>query len=298
MKKLLLFFTFFLLTPWFTPPAFAENPLRVVASFSIIGDMIREIGGGMVQLTVLAGPDADMHTFQPNPNDAKALKEADIIVINGLGLEGWMDRLLKASGTKAKLLVASAGVKPFILAGGEAPIVDPHAWQSISNGRLYVRNIANALMAALPEHSPEIRERFLRYDAKLKELDRQTREQFASIPREKRKIVTTHDAFNYFGEAYGVTFISLLGISTEAEPSSFNVADLIKRIKAEGIKTVFFENMTHPGLMEQIAREAGVRMGGALYTDALSPPDGPAPIYIDMLRFNTGKIKRAIEENG
>lgn len=274
-----------------------EKPLEVVASFSILGDMAREIGGEAVHVTVLAGPDADMHAFQPKPDDAKAVAQADIILINGLGFEGWLHRLIEASGTHAKLLVASAGVKPRILRKGDKPAADPHAWQNLAFGRLYARNIAGALEAALPDHAAELRERAERYDSRLKETDAWVRKQFADIPAAKRKIITSHDAFGYFGDAYEVTFLAPLGMNPEVSATAANVAALIDQIRAEKVRVVFVENMRDPRLMQRIAHETGAKLGDALYSDALSPPDGPAPTYIDMFRANVPKMRAAMEES-
>jgi zinc/manganese transport system substrate-binding protein len=274
----------------------AEPPLQVVTSFSILGNMVKEIGGDAVNVTVLAGPDADMHAFQPRPDDAKALTHAAIIVINGLGFEGWLHRLIEASGTHAKLLVASAGVKPRILKEGNKPVADPHAWQNLAFGRIYARNIAGALAAALPGHAAEISKRAERYDAQLKDMDATVREQFTDIPEAKRKIITSHDAFGYFGEAYGVTFLSPIGMNSETSASASDVARLIDQIKAEGVKVVFIENMSDPRLMKRIAHESGARLGDALYADALSPPDGPVSTYLDMFRANAPKLREAMQE--
>jgi zinc/manganese transport system substrate-binding protein len=298
MKKCLFVFLVSLMAasiPAMAAPA--EKPLQVVASFSILGDMAKRIGGEAVQVYVLAGPDADMHTFQPKPDDARALANADIIVINGLGFERWMHRLIEASGTRAKLLVASAGVKARLLGEGDKAVADPHAWQDLANGQLYVRNIAGAFMNAVPAKAKEIRERARNYTRELKEMDNYVREQFKDIPQEKRKIITSHDAFAYFGAAYNITFLSPLGMSTEAEPLPADVAKLIGQIRAEGVKEVFIENMTDPRLMKRIAKESGAKMGGALYSDALSPPGGPASAYIDIFRHNVPKLREAMEGN-
>ncbi len=275
-----------------------DKPLKVVASFSILGDMVKNIGGKAIDLTVLAGPDADMHTFQPTPAQVKAIAEADIIAINGLGLDRWMQPLIESSGTHAKLLVASAGVKARFFGEDVRQTVDPHAWQNITFGRIYIRNIANALIGAAPEHGAMFRENMIKYDAELKKMDANIRDAFKNIPPEKRKIITSHDAFGYFGEAYDITFLAPQGLSTEAEPSAQAVAKLINQIKEEKVSTVFIENLSDPRLMEQIADETGARMGGTLYSDALSPPSGPAPTYLGIFKNNVPKMREAMERNG
>jgi len=308
---------FFFIALLFATPAqsaAAQPKLKVVASFSILGDIVREIGGEEVDITTLVGPDRDAHNYQPTPEDAKALAAADIIAINGLKFEGWLGRLIAASGTKAKLLVVSAGVRPRVMSEEEAfghahahahthekqphegdVVVDPHAWQDLRNGALYAKNIAAALSAARPKLAAEINERAQTYIAEIKALDREIKTAFAAIPEERRKIITSHDAFGYFGAAYGVTFLSPVGISTEAEPSAADLAALIRQIKAEHVKEVFVENMTSPRLIEQLAKDAGAKLGGTLYADALSAPSGPAPTYLKMMRHNAELMLGAME---
>jgi zinc/manganese transport system substrate-binding protein len=273
----------------------APKPLHVIASFSILGDMIKQVGGDTVDVIVLAGPNTDLHAYQASPNDIKALAAADIIAINGLGLDRWMHGLIEASGTRAKLLVASAGIKPITGGEGNKAVPDPHAWQDLTNGRIYARNIAAALITAAPEQGKYIKERAIRYDAELKKMDKAIRDELAGIPPNKRKIITTHDAFRYFGEAYGITFIAPLGMNEDAEPTAIDIAKLIEQIKHEDIKEVFIENIIDPRLMQQIAKDSGAKLGGELYSDSLSPPNGPAPTYLDLFRNNVPKMKEAIE---
>ncbi|MDD5586375.1 MAG: zinc ABC transporter substrate-binding protein [Alphaproteobacteria bacterium] len=296
MKKCFLALLIVLFTA-VSPASAADKPLRIVASFSILGDMVKQVGGDAVEVYVLAGPEADMHTYQPDPNGIRALAAADIIVINGLGLDQWMQRMIEASGTHAKLLVASAGAKPRLLGEGDSAVADPHAWQNLAYGKLYVRNITGALMGALPARAEEIHERAVRYTKELKDMDKYVHEQLDDIPQDKRKIITTHDAFGYFGEAYNITFLSPLGMSTGKEASPAGVAKLIEQIKDEGIKEVFIENMTDPRLMKRIAKESGAEMSGELYSDSLSQPGGPAPTYLGMFRNNVPKLRKAMMEN-
>lgn len=264
------------------PPA----PIRIVASFSILGDMIRQIGGDDVDLRILVGPNEDAHTYQPTPQDAKAVAQAEIIAINGLKFEGWIGRLIPASGTKAKLLVASAGVRPRVMKDEGQVIPDPHAWQDPRNGKIYIRNIAGALITARPELADTFKKRAEAYNAKLNEIDAQARAAFAAIPPEQRKIITSHDAFGYLAAAYQIRILSPLGLSTEAEATPESVATLIKQIKIEKVKALFIENMSDPRLIEQIAADTGAHVGGMLYPDALSKPDGEVPTYLELLRHN------------
>jgi len=275
------------------PAQAQDTPIKVVATFSILGDMVRQVGGDDVSVTTLVGPEEDAHTFQPSPEDAKALINADIIAINGLGYEGWLHRLIKASGTKAKLLVASAGVRPRMLDGETAGTVtpDPHAWQDLRNGQLYVKNIAGALIEARPDKADNIKSRGRAYIAKLDKLDNAARASNATLaPQARPKIITNHDAFGYFAQAYGVTFLSPVGLSTEAEPSAAALAKLIEQIKTEKVKKLFLENMSDTRLIKQIAKDTDAEVGGTLYADALSKPDGEAPTYYDMMKVNITRI--------
>lgn len=271
-------------------------PIRVAASFSILSDMIQQIGGEDVAVETLVGPDQDAHTFQPAPQDVSKLVGAEIVAINGLKLEGWMHRLIKASGTKAKLLVASAGVKPRLIESdandhdkGEK-IFDPHAWQDLRNGKLYAKNIAAALIEARPNRAEAIKERYKNYIAQIETLDQSARKAFAALPPEKRKIITSHDAFGYFADAYGLSFIAPVGVNAESEPSAADMALLIEQIKRENITSLFIENMVDPRLIQQIAKDTGAKVGGKLYADALSGPDGDAPTYLAMMKANINAL--------
>jgi len=276
-----------------TANAVENQPLHVVASFSILGDMVKNIGGNMVVVSTLVGPDQDAHTYQPTPGDAKTLTTADIVFVNGLGFEGWMQRLIQASGTKAKIITLTDDMQSRIIYSLKN-VPDPHAWQNPINGRIYARHIATALEEALPEQAQSIYSRAVAYDSKLEQLDQFIRSQIDMIPEAKRKIITSHDAFAYFGAAYGITFLSPVGISTEAEPSAVDVARLIDQIKHENIKRVFLENTANPKLIQQIAKDAGAAVGGKLYADSLSAPNGPASSYISMFQYNIMMMKSAM----
>ncbi|MFA6280402.1 MAG: zinc ABC transporter substrate-binding protein [Bdellovibrionales bacterium] len=271
-----------------TPAGASPQPLKVVASFSLLGDMIQQVGGEAVTVNTLVGPDQDAHTFDPTPDAVKLIANADIIAISGLGFEPWMNKLIKASGTKAKLLVASAGASPRHMEGeGD---IDPHAWQDLRNGALYVRNIYGALSAARPDDAATMKERARVYRDELLALDQETRNAFAVLAPERRKLLTSHDAFGYFAKAYGLQILAPMGISTDAQPSASTLAALTDQIKSEGVKTFYIENMTDPRLTQQLAKDTGARMGGTLYADALSAPDGDAPTYLAMMKSNIKKI--------
>jgi len=275
-------------------PARADTPLPIVASFSILGDMVKEVGGPAVTVTVLVGPNGDTHVYEPTPKDAKTLAEAKFLFVNGLGFEGWMPRLAEASGFRGRMITASEGIKPRLVKADE---IDPHAWQDPENGLIYVRNIAIALEHALPNQATDIKLRAQAYSDRIKAMDQKLRAEFITIPAQKRRIITSHDAFGYFGAAYGIEFLAPVGISSGAEPSAGQLGSLIRQMRAEGIKTVFLENMESHRLAEQLAKEAGAQLGGELYSDALSDPKGPAPTYLAMFDNNAPKLLKAMQEN-
>ncbi|MGY4476940.1 metal ABC transporter substrate-binding protein [Bradyrhizobium sp. USDA 3364] len=278
--------------------ASAGKKLDVVATFSILGDLVKNIGGDRVYVNTLVGPNGNTHVYTPSPADAKKLADADVIVVNGLGLEGWLDRLINASGTKAAIIVATTRIKPKERAGkadddghGSA---DPHAWQSVANAKTYVENIRDGLVAADPAGKPAYEENARQYLARLDQLDRDVRSTISNIPADKRLIVTDHRAFGYFEREYGIKFASPQGLSTEAEPSAKGMASIITAIKQSKAPAVFLENVTDPRLMQQIATETGARIGGTLYSDALTDQKGDAPTYIDLVRHNLRQLSSAL----
>ncbi|MBX8556867.1 metal ABC transporter substrate-binding protein [Pseudomonas cichorii] len=271
------------------------KPLEAVASFTVIADMVSNVGGDRVHVTSLIGPNGDPHVYEPTPRDAQALKSADLTFVSGLHLEGWMDRLIKASGYKGQPVVLSEGIKTRYMQEDGKLITDPHAWNSAANGVIYVRNIMTALKKADPEGASVYEANGQRYIVQLQQLDLYARDQIQSVPESKRKILTSHDAFGYFGDAYGVTFLSPLGFSTESEASAADVAKLIRQIKSEHVTAYFFENSGDPRLVKQIADASGAQPGGDLYVEALSPPDGPAASYVQMFRYNVDKLTAAMK---
>ena len=276
----------------------AAGKVKAVASFSILADMVKQVGGDRVEVITLVGPDGDAHVYEPTPADAKNLAGANILFTNGLGFEGWMDRLEKSSGFKGKVVVASTGVKPRTMVeeegGKKETITDPHAWQSLANGKLYVANIRDGLIAVDPDGKAIYEANANTYlDAIAKE-ETDVKAALAALPKERRKIITSHDAFGYFGATYGLEVIAPEGVSTESEASAQDVAKIIRQIKAEKIPAVFMENITDHRLLDQIASETDAKIGGTLYTDALSPPDGPAGTYLDMFRNNIETLTAAL----
>ncbi len=278
-------------------PAMAQEKLKVVATFSILGDLAKNVGGERVDITMLVGPNGDAHVYNPSPADARKLADARVVVMNGLGFEGWIARLVKASGSKAPVVVATKGVAPRKPEGGHShghAHNDPHAWQSVPNVKIYVANIRDALIAADPAGKVAYESNSTAYLAKLDALDAEVRDTVAKIPAERRRIITTHDAFGYFRQAYGVEFVAPQGVSTESEASARDVALIITQIKRQKIPAVFMENVSDPRLLKQISDETGARIGGTLYSDALTDEKGPAPTYIDLIRHNIRTLSAAL----
>jgi zinc/manganese transport system substrate-binding protein len=271
--------------------------ITAVASFTVLADMAKQIGGVHVHVSSLVGPNGDPHVYEPTPQDAAALAQADLIFVNGLGLEGWIDRLISASGTEGKIVVASDGIAVRQMEEGGRRVPDPHAWNSAANGAIYAANITKALVAADPMDAADYHANDSRYEAELGDLDAWAHRETEAIPAEKRKVITSHDAFGYMGAAYGIEFRAPVGFSTEAEPSAGEVATLIDQIKRDQIKAVFLENSNDPRLVEQIADATGGRFGGTLYAEALSPPDGPAPTYTTMFRYDIETLVNGMRAN-
>lgn len=273
------------------PPLHADDRLKVVASFSILGDFVRNVGGDRVDVTTLVGANGDVHIFSPRPADAKKVADAKLLVINGLGLEGWLPRLLQASASKAKVVVATKGIVP-LKVGSE---LDPHAWQSVDDAKIYVKNIRDALVKADPADADRFRNNAARYLARLDALDREVRQAIAQIPPARRKVISTHDAFGYFAREYGIDFIAPLGVSTETEPSARDIAAIITQIKKDKIPAVFLENVTNNRLMRRISEETGARIGGTLYSDSLTGEKGAAPTYIALVKANITALTGALD---
>lgn len=284
--------------------AVAQDRLPVVASFSILGDLVAQVGGDRVAVTVLVGPDGDAHVYQPSPADAQAVAAAKVVVVNGLGFEGWIDRLVEAAEYKGAVVVATTGLVPRGVAdedhaeadgdGHDHGAADPHAWQDVANVRTYVANIEAALVAADPADAATYRARAAAYTADLDALDAGIRAAVAALPTDRRTVVASHDAFGYFAAAYGLTILAPQGMSTETEASAAGVAALITQIRDQAIPAVFVETITDPRLLDRITAETGAVIGGTLFSDALSPPDGPAGTYLDMMRHNIDTLAGAL----
>lgn len=287
----------------------SAEPIKVVASFSIIGDFAKEVGGERIALTTLVGPNGDAHVYEPKPADAVAMSQADVVLVNGLHFEGFLGRLVEASGTHATIAELSKGIEPIAIAHEEAGEdhaghddaddhhhgdTDPHAFQSVANAKIYVQNIALAFCATDAAGCPEYDANAAAYIAKLDAVEAEVKDAITAIPAERRVIITSHDAFGYFEKAYGLRMLAPEGISTDAEASAADVASLIRQVQEQKAAAIFVENITNPRLIEQISSETGIRIGGTLYSDALSGPDGPARTYIEMMLNNVSTIKGAI----
>ena len=280
-------------------------PIPVVASFSILGDLVRVVGGERVSVTTLVGPDEDAHVFEPKPADAKAIVQTRLLVTNGLGFEPWAQKLAKSAGYQGETVVASKGVKSRAMAEEKGhgdkdhhpDETDPHAWQNPNNVVLYVRNISAALTKVDPAGAATYQANTEAYVKELQTLDAWAREQFASIPLPKRKVITSHDAFGYFAAQYQIKFLAPQGVSTDAEPSARQVAQLIRQIQREKIKAVFVENMSNPKLLAQLGKDAGVTVGPALYVDALSAIGGPADSYLKLMHHNVTQLALGMRNN-
>lgn len=295
-------------------PAEAPSKTRVVATFSILGDLVREVGGERIDLTVLVGPNGDAHVYSPSPADARNLAEARVIFVNGLKFEGWIDRLVQASGTRATIVEAAARVTPLEMENDghghghahsraddhdekhahEHGGLDPHAWQDVANAKLYVAAIRDALVAADPAGKEAYAANAEAYLTRLDALEAEVKAAVEAIPRDRRKVITSHDAFGYFARAYGLTFIAPQGVSTDAEASARDVGRIIRQIKRDKIPAVFLENVTDPRLVERIAKETGAKIGGRLYSDALSDENGAAGTYIAMMQHNIKALNAAL----
>ncbi|WP_047248404.1 metal ABC transporter substrate-binding protein [Chromobacterium subtsugae] len=283
-------------------PVFALAKVPVVASFSIIADMTREIGGDRVEVVSLVGPDQDAHVFQPSPADIKKVSAAKVLVVNGLGLEGWMSRLDKAANFRGVTVVASKGIQTRQAPeeehaegehGHDHGDVDPHAWHDPSRVQTYIKNISAGLIQADPAGKAEYQRRAADYAAKVQALDDWAKKQFAAVPAAKRKMLTSHDAFGYMGEHYQLKVLAIQGVSTESEASAKGVAQLTRQVRKEKVTAVFMENMSDKRLLQQLSNEAKVKIGGQLYADALSGPKGPAASYLQLVRYNVDTIMKS-----
>jgi zinc/manganese transport system substrate-binding protein len=266
-------------------PALAQDKPVAVATFSILGDLTQRVAGDHAQVLTLVGPNGDAHVFEPGPKESAELAHADLLIANGLGFEPWLQRLEDASSFKGKIILASDGVTPLAAEG-----VDPHAFQDLSNAQIYVANIAKGLSEVAPDHAADFKANADKLIAEITALDQQLKADFGTIPQERRRVLTSHDAFHYFGRAYGIEFVSVQGLSTEAEPTADDLVKVVRQARDGHLSAIFLENMSDPRLAEMVAQETGLRVGGELYADALSEADGPAPDYLSLVRHNARQL--------
>jgi len=272
----------------------AEPKLRVVASFSILADLVRNVGGDRIELSTLVGPDGDAHVYSPAPEDAKTIASAKLVIVNGLGFEGWLPRLVESTGNRARVIEATRGITPRHGAGADADKLDPHAWQSVPNAKIYVANIRDALSEADPAGSGVYSTNAEAYLKQLDALDREIRSGVAVIPPARRQVVSTHDAFGYFAQEYGISFVAPQGVSTDTEPTAMDIAAIILLVRTAHVPAVFLEKLGDPRMIGRIASETGAKIGGTLFSDSLSGPDGEAPTYIQMMKHNIRELTRAL----
>lgn len=280
-------------------PAKAQEPLTVVTSFSILADLVRAIGGDRVEVIALIGPGADAHAFEPRPGQIRLIAESNLVVVNGLGFDSWVQRLADANGYAGPVVIASEGVPAIVAEHDEDHdhghgAIDPHAWQNVANAVTYVRNIAAGLTELDPGGAAYYRANLATYETALDELDAEIRAIIGALPPDYRLVVTSHDAFGHFGAAYGLEFVGLQGVNPEAAPGAGDMAAVIEQIRAVGATAIFVEAWANPALIEQIARETGAAIGGTLYADTLSEPAGPAATYLDMMRHNARTLAAAL----
>ncbi len=308
------------------------EPLRVVSSFSILNDMVKEIGGDKVMASTIVPVNGDAHSFEPRPSDAKTLASAQLLVINGLEFETWLPRLQQAAGYKGPRIVATEGITPLAFEGGhdddhadhdhepahdhdhqhahadegepahndqahghQHGSQDPHAWQSLGLAQIYVRNISKGLEQADPANAEYYQRRAKDYAQRIQELDHSIKTRLQAVPAEKRKVITSHDAFSYMGKAYDIRFIPLVGVSSQAEPSARDIAQIIQQARREQIQAIFVENTVSAKLVEQVARETGAKVGGTLYSDALGVAGSGVDTYLGMMRSNTDQLIKALQ---
>ena len=277
--------------------AFAQTPIPVTASFSILGDLVQMVGGNRVAVTALVGSNEDAHVFEPKPAHAKAILQSRLVITNGLGFEPWMDKLVKSAGYRGTRVTAATGVAPRNMEDGGRTITDPHAWQDPTNVVFYVNNIRLALEQLDPAGAALYQANTRAYVAQLQALDTWATAQFAAVPPNKRKVITSHDAFGYLAAHYQLTFLAPQGMSTDGEASAKQVASLIRQIQREKIKAVFLENMASPKLLEQLSKEAHVVPGDTLYADALSTNGQPGDTYLKMARHNITALVAGLQKN-
>ena len=265
----------------------------VVASASIFADMAREIGGDAVEVRSIVPIGGDPHLHEPTPSDATLVNSADLILRNGLTFEGWLNELIAYSGSDAEVVTITEGIRP-IESLDYANATDPHAWMDASLGLIYLRNIKNALVRLDSANREMFELNYEVYRRQIRALDDEIRTAVQRIPEGQRVLITSHDAFQYFGRRYGLALEAVLGVSTDAEVQTSDIARLTRTLQARRVPAIFIESTINPKLLQQIASDNGVCIGGSLYADSLGDAESPAPTYYDMLRHNADVIVAAL----
>jgi ABC-type Zn uptake system ZnuABC Zn-binding protein ZnuA len=267
----------------------AQDKPIVLSTASMMNDMAKNIGGDNFSYSTVVPIGSDPHLYEPTPGDARACHGASIILMNGLTFEGWLAKLIENSGTEAQIKTITEGVVA-IASEQYTNATDPHAWMSAANGLIYSQNIRDVFIAFIPEKEQEFRSNYTRYKADIEALDQYISRKIASIPEEKRILITSHDAFQYYGRRYHISLEAILGTSTDADVQTSDVQRLNEVIRTTPVPAVFIESTISPRLLGQIAKDNGIVIGGKLYADSLSEEDGPAGTYLKMLRYNTDVI--------
>ncbi len=273
----------------------AQEKINVLASFSVLADMTQNIGGDLIEVNTLVPTGSDPHTHEPTPRDAKLVNNADLILLNGLTFEGWFNELIENSGTKATTFVVSTAIKP-IESIAYKDSYDPHAWMNVQYGISYVEQIAKKLIELDPSNKKTYEFNLSVYKKQLAKLDSYVFEEISKIPKAQRILITSHDAFQYFGIRYGLRLEAVLGTSTDAEVQTQDLMRVSKLVRSENVPAVFIESTVNPKLLKQIASDNNVEIGGSLYADSLGDEHSPAPTYYDMIKYNTDVIVKAMTQ--
>lgn len=273
-------------------PAFlgAQN---ILTTTSVLRDMAQHIAPDHCRVETIVPRGMDPHIYEPTPSDIDLVLASDLIFMNGLRLEGWLDKIISNAGRHGKKVIVTEGITPITsLEYESAP--DPHAWMDLSLGLTYLKNMRKALVELMPRHADEIQQKYDTYIREMRDVHEWTREQIQSIPAENRVLITSHDAFQYFGRAYGMELHAALGLSTDADVKTGDVLNITRLLESSAIPAIFIESTINPKLLEQIASDYNVVIGGELYADALSSQNGPAGTYLDLFRHNVNTITQAL----
>lgn len=286
---------FFLLSLLFFQTIVAQENKKplIVGTASMFSDMAANIGGDLIETATIVPIGGDPHIYEPTPGDVRLILQANLILKNGLTFEGWIQELIANSGATAEVVTITEGITP-IVSEKHQNATDPHAWMEPINGKIYAGNIKDALIKLLPEHTAQLQTQYDNYIRQLDELDKYIQENIAKIEPSKRILITSHDSFHYYGKRYGVRLESVLGTSTDADVRTSDLMRLNQVIRENNIPVVFIESTINPKLLNQVASDNKISIGGKLYSDSLGEPDSPANTYINMIRYNTDVIVKGL----